>query len=93
MAGSPGGEWIADQLWDDRAEADAEQLVGLLFVAAEPLKRSDNIETLRTSPAQLAGVRSTAADPLRGLRLLESGDQLTLLPAPMCAANIQRHLG
>jgi hypothetical protein len=26
----------AGEFWDDRAEADAEQLVGLLFVAAEP---------------------------------------------------------
>ena len=46
------GSTIADELWDDRAEADAEQLVGLLFVAAEPLKRSEIAEMLRISPAR-----------------------------------------
>jgi hypothetical protein len=51
---------IADELWDDRAEADAEQMLGLLFVAAEPLKRSEIAEALRLSPARLAGVRSAA---------------------------------
>jgi hypothetical protein len=45
---------IADELWDDRAEQDAEQLVGLLFVAAEPLKRAEIRAGLRISPARLA---------------------------------------
>jgi segregation and condensation protein B len=85
---------IADELWDDRAEADAEQLVGLLFVAAEPLKRSDISETLRISPARLARACAVLqTDPPRGLRLLDSGDQLTLVSAPRCAASIERYLG
>jgi hypothetical protein len=32
------------------AGADVEQLVGLLFVAAEPLRRSEITETLRIRP-------------------------------------------
>jgi segregation and condensation protein B len=85
---------IADELWDDRVEADAEQLVGLLFVAAEPLKRSEITETLRISPARLGRACALLnADPPRGLRLLDTGDQLTLVSAPACAGNIERYLG
>ncbi len=85
---------IADDLWDDRAEADAEQLVGLLFVAAEPLKRSEITETLRISPARLARACAVLQmDPPRGLRLLDSGERLTLVSAPACAANIEKYLG
>jgi hypothetical protein len=85
---------VADELWDDRAESDAEQLVGVLFVSAEPLKRSQIAETLRISPARLA--RACAflrADPPLGLRLQDTGDQLTLVSAPACAGNVERYLG
>lgn len=85
---------LAEELWNDRAEADAEQLVGLLFVAAEPLKRSEITETLRISPARLARACALLqADPPRGLRLLDTGEQLTLVSAPACAANVERYLG
>jgi putative transcriptional regulator (Ypuh-like) len=85
---------IADELWDDRAEADAEQLVGLLFVAAEPLKRSEISEALRIGPARLARACTVLQmDPPRGLRLLDSIDRLTLVSAPACAANVERYLG
>jgi segregation and condensation protein B len=85
---------IAVELWGDRAEADAEQLVGLLFMAAEPLKRSEITETLRISPARLARACGVLqADPPRGLRLLDGGDRLTLVSAPACAANVERYLG
>jgi segregation and condensation protein B len=33
------------------------------------------------------------ADPPRGLRLEDSGDRLTLVSAPACAASIERYLG
>jgi segregation and condensation protein B len=33
------------------------------------------------------------ADPPRGLRLEDAGDQLTLVSAPACTATIERHLG
>jgi hypothetical protein len=85
---------VAEELWDDRAEADAEQLVGLLFVAAEPLKRTEITEALRISPARLARACAVLQlDPPRGLRLLDTGDQLTLVSAPACAANVERYLG
>jgi segregation and condensation protein B len=85
---------IADDLWDDRAESDAEQLVGLLFVAAEPLKRNDITEALRISPARLARACAVRlADPPRGLRLEDSGDRLGLVSAPACTAMIERYLG
>jgi segregation and condensation protein B len=85
---------IADEVWDDRAETDAEQLVGLLFVVAEPLKRSEITEALRISPARLARACTVLqADPPRGWRLLDAGDELTLVSAPACAANVERHLG
>jgi segregation and condensation protein B len=85
---------MADELWDDRAEADAEQLVGLLFVAAAPLKRSEITETLRISPARLARACAVLnAEPPRGLRLEDSGDRLTLVTAPACAASVERYLG
>jgi hypothetical protein len=59
---------------DDRAEADAEQLVGLLFVAAEPLKRAEITENLRTSPARLARACTVLQmDPPRGLRRARHG--------------------
>jgi segregation and condensation protein B len=84
---------IADELWDDRAEADAEQLVGLLFVAAEPLKRSEIAEALRISPARLSRACALLnADPPHGLRLKDSGERLTLVSVPASASNIERFL-
>ena len=71
---------------DDRAEQDAEQLVGLLFVAATPLGRSDVTNSLRISPARLARACAVLqADPPRGLRLEHAGDQLGLVSAPAFA--------
>jgi segregation and condensation protein B len=84
---------IADEFWDDRAESDAEQLVGLLFVAAEALKRSEIGEALRISPARLArACAALRADPPRGLRLEDAGERLGLVSGPACAANIERYL-
>jgi len=84
----------ADLIWDDRAEQDANQLVALLFVAATPLRRTELAETLRISQGRLSRACSVLqADPPRGLRLEESGDQLGLVSAPECAAVIERHLG
>jgi len=83
-----------DLIWDDRAEQDANQLVALLFVAATPLRRTVVAETLRISPGRIARACAVLqADPPRGLRLEESGDQLGLVSAPQCAAVIGRHLG
>jgi segregation and condensation protein B len=84
---------FADDVWDDRAESDAQQLVGLLFVAAEPLKRAELTEALRISPARLARACEVLhADPPRGLRLLDVGDQLSLVSGPACTATIERYL-
>jgi len=83
-----------DLIWDDRAEQDANQLVALLFVAATPLRRTVVAETLRISQGRLSRACSVLhADPPRGLRLEESGDQLGLVSAPECAATVERHLG
>jgi len=83
-----------DLIWDDRAEQDANQLVALLFVAATPLRRTVVAETLRISPGRIARACAVLhADPPRGLRLEESGDQLGLVSAPECAATVERHLG
>ena len=85
---------IADELWDDRAEQDAEQLVGLLFVAAEPLKRAAITGALRISPARLARACAVLrADPLRGLRLEDAGDRLGPVSAPACTATVERYVG
>jgi hypothetical protein len=69
---------LADDLvWHDRAEQDATQLVGLLFVAATPLRRTEVAETLKVSQGRLARACAVLhADPPRGLRLQEAGDQL-----------------
>ena len=84
----------ADLVWDDRAEQDANQLVALLFVAATPLRRAELAETLKISQGRISRACSVLhADPPRGLRLEESGDQLGLVSAPDCAAVIERHLG
>jgi segregation and condensation protein B len=84
---------IADEIWDDRAEQDANQLVALLFVAAAPLRRAEVAETLRIGPARLSRACAVLrADPPRGLRLEESGDQMGLVSAPDCAAVVERHL-
>lgn len=45
---------IDDEIWDDRAEQDANHVVALLFVAATPLRRVDVAQTLRTSQARLS---------------------------------------
>jgi len=83
-----------DLVWDDRAEQDANQLVALLFVAATPLRRAELAETLRISQGRLSRACSVLhADPPRGMRLEESGDQLGLVSAPEWAAVVERHLG
>ncbi len=83
-----------DLVWDDRAEQDANQLVALLFVAATPLRRTEIADTLRISQGRLARACAVLhADPLRGVRLGEAGDQLGLVSAPECAATVERHLG
>jgi len=65
-----------------------------LFVAATPLRRTEIAETLRISQERLSRACSVLhADPPRGLRLLEAGDQLGLASAPDCAAVVERHLG
>jgi len=83
-----------DLIWDDRAEQDANQLVALLFVTVTPLRRTVVAETMRISQGRLSrACTALRADPPRGLRLEESGDQLGLVSAPECAAVIERHLG
>jgi segregation and condensation protein B len=85
---------LADELWDDRAEQDAEQLVGLLFFAAEPLKQTEIAEALGIRPARLArACEVLRADPPRGLRLEEDSDRLGMVAAPVCTATIERYLG
>jgi Endosomal/lysosomal potassium channel TMEM175 len=49
---------------DDRAEADAEHLVGLLFVAAEPLKRAEIAEALKSARRDRRG-RARCSMPIR----------------------------
>jgi segregation and condensation protein B len=90
-----GGKHRADDLiWDDRAEQDATQLVGLLFVAATPLRRTQVAETLKVSQGRLARACAVLqADPPRGLRLQEAGDQLGLVSGPECTDAVERHLG
>ncbi len=90
-----GRRHVADDLvWDDRAEQDATQLVGLLFVAATPLRRTQAAEILRISQGRLARACALLqVDPPRGLRLQEAGDQLRLVSGPECADTIERHLG
>src|SRR5439155_1623943 len=90
-----GRRHVADDLvWDDRAEQDATQLVGLLFVAATPLRRTQAAEILRISQGRLARACAVLqADPPRGLRLQEAGDQLRLVSGPECTDTIERHLG
>jgi segregation and condensation protein B len=85
---------LADDLvWDDRAEQDATQLVGLLFVAATPLRRTQVAETLKVSQGRLARACAVLqADPPRGLRLQEAGDQLGLVSGPECTDTVERHL-
>jgi hypothetical protein len=86
---------LADDLvWDDRAEQDATQLVGLLFAAAAPLRRTEAGETMRISQGRLARACAVLqADPPHGLRLQEAGDRLGLVSGLECAATIKRHLG
>ena len=86
---------LADDLvWDDRAEHDATQLVGLLFVAATPLRRTEVAEMLKVSQGRLARACAVLqADPPRGLRLQEAGDRLGLVSGPECADTVERHLG
>src|SRR5207302_8256592 len=70
------------------------QLVGLLFVAAIPLRRTQAAETLKVSQGRLARACALLqVDPPRRLRLQESGDQLRLVSGPECADTIERHLG
>ena len=80
----------ADAVWDDRAEHDADQLVALLFVAGASLRRAEAAEMLRMSQPRLARACGVLrADPPRGLRLEEAGEQLTLVSAPHCAATVR----
>jgi segregation and condensation protein B len=92
---SRGRKQLADDLvWDDRADHDATQLVGLLFVAATPLRRTDVAGTLKISQGRLARACAVLqADPPRGLRLQEAGDTVGLVSGPECADTIERHLG
>ena len=84
---------VVDELWDDRAEQDAEQLIALLFVAAQPLTRTQATELLHISAARLGrACRVIQRDPPRGIRLEEAGEQLQLVSAPSCAAVIERYL-
>ena len=79
---------------NDRAEQDATQLVGLLFVAATPLRRTQVAETLKVSQGRLARACAVLqADPPRGLRLQEAGDTLGLVSGPECSDTVERHLG
>ena len=49
---------------------------------------------LRMSQPRLARACAVLrADPPRGLRLEEAGEQLTLVTAPDCAATVERYLG
>jgi segregation and condensation protein B len=85
---------LDEEVWDDRAEQDANHLVALLFVAATSLRRAEVGQTLRVSSGRLARACSVLrADPPSGLRLEESGDELGLVSAPDCAAVVERHLG
>jgi segregation and condensation protein B len=69
-------------------------LVGLLFVAATPLRRTQVAETLKVSQGRLARACAVLqADPPRGLRLQEAGDTLGLVSGPECTDTIERHLG
>ncbi len=82
-----------DLVWDDRAEKDATQLVGLLFVAAAPLRRTEVAETLKVSQGRLARACAVLqSDPPSGLRLQEDGDRLGLVSGPECAETVERHL-
>ncbi len=85
----------ANQLsWDDRAERDATELVALLFVAGSPVRRATAAETVRVGSARLERACALLrADPPRGLRLEEHGQNLSLVSAPDCAAVVERHLG
>jgi segregation and condensation protein B len=85
---------IDQEIWEDRAEQDADHLVALLFVAASAVRRVEVAETLRVGPARLSRACAVLrADPPRGLRLQESGDRLGLVSAPDCAAVVERHFG
>src|SRR5205823_3007025 len=76
-----------------RAEQDAEQLMALLFVAAEPLTRTQATELLHISSARLGrACRVIQVDPPRGLRVEQAGEQLQLVSAPSCAATVERYL-
>jgi segregation and condensation protein B len=66
---------VIEELWDDRAE----QLMALMFVAAEPLTRTQATELLYISASRLGrACRVMQLDPPRGLRLEEAGEQLQL---------------
>ena len=89
-----GRKQVADDLvWDDRAEQDANQLVGLLFVAATPLRRTEAAETLRISQGRLARACAVLqADPPRGLRLQSSSDGvMPLVVRTACSARVTVH--
>ncbi|MBV9358317.1 MAG: SMC-Scp complex subunit ScpB [Chloroflexi bacterium] len=91
---TPGRQGTDELGWDDRAERDATELVALLFVAGSPVRRATVAETLRVGSARLERACSLLrADPPRGLRLEEDGQNLALVSAPDCAAVVERHLG
>jgi segregation and condensation protein B len=57
------------------------------------MKRAEIAESLRIGSARLARACAVLeTDPPRGLRLLDTGDQLTLVSGPACTATIERYL-
>lgn len=67
--------------------------MALLFVAAQPLTRTQATELLHISAARLGrACRVIELDPPRGIRLEEAGEQLQLVSAPSCAAVIEHYL-
>jgi len=82
-----------DQVWDDRAERDARDLVALPFVAGAAQRRAEAAAALRVSAGRLE--RACAflrASPPHGLLLVEDADRLELASAPDCTAVIERFL-
>jgi chromosome segregation and condensation protein ScpB len=83
----------SEDVWDDRAERDAQGLVALLFVAGAALRRADLAEALHCSQARLdRAITFLRASPPHGLSLLEHADQLQLVTAPDCGLLVEAFL-